>query len=71
MYEKAKNYTLNQPQLRKTLGVTLVLLGFIALITDSSDEEKGSNICKGPALARKKPQTLWVCGFFLPATLLD
>jgi uncharacterized protein YqgC (DUF456 family) len=33
MYEKAKHYTLNQPQLRKTLGVTLVLLGFIALIT--------------------------------------
>ena len=33
MYEKAKHYTLNQPQLRKTLGVTMVLLGFIALIT--------------------------------------
>jgi uncharacterized protein YqgC (DUF456 family) len=33
MYEKAKNYTLSQPQLRKVLGVTLVLLGFVALIT--------------------------------------
>lgn len=33
MYEKAKNYTLNQPYLRSILGVTLVLLGFVALIT--------------------------------------
>ena len=33
MYEKAKKYTLNQPQLRRTLGVVLVLLGFVALVT--------------------------------------
>jgi len=33
MYDKAKKYTLNQPHLRRSLGVTLILLGFLALIT--------------------------------------
>lgn len=33
MYNKAKNYTLANPTLRKTLGVILILVGFIALIT--------------------------------------
>lgn len=33
MYEKAKNYSLNQPYLRRIFGCTLLLLGFVALIT--------------------------------------
>ncbi len=33
MYEKAKNYTFNQPYLRRVIGVTLLLLGLLALIT--------------------------------------
>lgn len=33
MYEKVKNYSLNQPYLRRILGYTLLLLGFVALIT--------------------------------------
>lgn len=32
MYERAKNYTLMRPTLKKTLGVVFVLVGFIALI---------------------------------------
>ncbi len=32
MYERAKNYTLMRPRLKKALGVFLVLIGFIALI---------------------------------------
>jgi hypothetical protein len=33
MYEKAKNFTLTRPRLKKTLGGLLVFVGFIALIT--------------------------------------
>ena len=32
MYEKAKNYTLLRPRLKKTLGVFLVIFGFIGVI---------------------------------------
>ena len=32
MYEKAKNYTLLRPRLKKTLGVFLVILGFVGVI---------------------------------------
>jgi uncharacterized protein YqgC (DUF456 family) len=32
MYERAKNFTLTRPRLKKTLGVFFVLVGFIALI---------------------------------------
>ncbi|HMO77830.1 MAG TPA: hypothetical protein PKA42_00785 [Candidatus Paceibacterota bacterium] len=33
MYNKAKNYAFSQPYFRRVLGVTLILLGFLALIT--------------------------------------
>ncbi len=33
MYEKARNYTHARPRLKKILGVTCVIVGFIALIT--------------------------------------
>jgi uncharacterized protein YqgC (DUF456 family) len=33
MYEKAKNYTLSKPLLKKLVGGVLVLIGFVALIT--------------------------------------
>ncbi len=32
MYEKAKNYTLLRPRLKKAVGIFLVLLGFIGVI---------------------------------------
>jgi uncharacterized membrane protein YbaN (DUF454 family) len=32
MYEKAKNYTLLRPRLKKTVGIFLVLLGFVGII---------------------------------------
>ena len=33
MYNKAKQFTLTRPILRKVLGGALVLIGFVALIT--------------------------------------
>ncbi len=33
MYEKAKNFTLTRPRLKKVVGGLLVFIGFIALIT--------------------------------------
>ena len=33
MYEKAKIFTFNHPQLKKFLGVFFLVLGFVALIT--------------------------------------
>ncbi len=32
MYEKAKNYTLLRPRLKKTVGIFFVLLGFVGII---------------------------------------
>lgn len=32
MYEKAKNYTLLRPRLKKTLGVAFILLGALAVV---------------------------------------
>lgn len=32
MYEKAKNYTLIRPRLRKTVGILLIILGFAGVI---------------------------------------
>lgn len=32
MYERAKHYTLQRPTLKKTVGVLLLIVGFVALI---------------------------------------
>jgi len=32
MYEKAKNYTLLRPRLKKTLGIFFIILGVLAVI---------------------------------------
>ncbi len=33
MYDKAKNYTLTRPRLKKVVGGFLVFIGFVALVT--------------------------------------
>lgn len=32
MYEKAKNFTLERPRMKKAIGVSFVVVGFVALV---------------------------------------